>query len=73
MSRKIKNRCFDCEHRKKAPKCLDLDMYNNCLGYVKKTKINDKCCFCDTVKGALIKLYQGWCCVPCFKKILQGE
>lgn len=27
-----------------------------------------KCCFCNGIMGALIKLYQGWCCVPCFKK-----
>jgi len=68
--RKIKNKCFDCEYREIAPDCLDLDMYNNCLEYVKKTKINDRCCFCDTIKGALIKLYQGWCCIRCFKRIL---
>lgn len=29
-----------------------------------------ECCFCNSMKGALIKLYQGWCCVPCFKKII---
>jgi len=27
-----------------------------------------KCCFCGTIFGALIRLYQGWCCVDCFKK-----
>jgi hypothetical protein len=29
-----------------------------------------KCCFCGTIMGALVKLYQGWCCIPCFQKNL---
>lgn len=33
---------------------------------------NAKCCFCKTDKGALIRLYQGWCCISCFKDLLQG-
>jgi len=33
----------------------------------------DKCCFCGTIKGALIRLHQGWCCVECFKKIVLQE
>jgi len=32
-----------------------------------------KCCFCGTIRGALIRLYQGWCCVRCFKKIILEE
>ena len=31
-----------------------------------------KCCFCKTEIGALIRLNQGWCCISCFKDILQG-
>ena len=32
----------------------------------------DSCCFCSSTKGALIRLYQGWCCVPCFKRVILG-
>jgi len=32
-----------------------------------------KCCFCGTVMGALIRLYQGWCCVRCFREIILEE
>lgn len=33
----------------------------------------DKCGFCGSIKGALIRLYQGWCCDPCFKKVILNE
>ena len=32
--------------------------------------MEDKCCFCGEIWGALIRLYQGWCCVSCFKELL---
>lgn len=31
-----------------------------------------KCCFCGSIQGALIRLHQGWCCMSCFKYLLQG-
>ena len=31
-----------------------------------------ECCFCGTNKWALIRLYQGWCCISCFKDLLEG-
>ena len=33
--------------------------------------LDAKCCFCGTIKGALIKLYQGWCCLSCFKELME--
>ncbi len=33
-------------------------------------KKGDKCCFCGTITGALVKLHQGWCCVPCMKELM---
>jgi hypothetical protein len=38
-----------------------------------KTKYEERCCFCQTDRGALIQLYQGWCCVNCFKKYILNE
>lgn len=29
-----------------------------------------KCCFCGTIKGALIQLHQGLCCLNCFIELL---
>lgn len=37
-----------------------------------KTK-NIACCFCDKKMGALIRLYQGWCCAKCFKEVILKE
>lgn len=34
------------------------------------TKDLDKCCFCGTFYGALVQLHQGWCCLKCFKTLL---
>lgn len=34
---------------------------------------NVKCCFCGTIIGAMVKLYQGWCCLACFRSILYGR
>jgi len=31
---------------------------------------NDKCCFCGTIMGALVWLHQGYCCIPCFFKLV---
>ena len=33
----------------------------------------DKCCFCGEIMGALIQLYQGWCCANCFKEVVLKE
>lgn len=36
--------------------------------------IEARCCFCGHVYGALIRLYQGWCCADCFQShILQSN
>lgn len=32
--------------------------------------MDEKCIYCDTVMGSLIKLTNGWCCAKCFKKII---
>jgi hypothetical protein len=29
-----------------------------------------KCVYCGTITGALVQLYNGWCCINCFKKLL---
>lgn len=33
----------------------------------------DKCCFCGTQLGALVKLHQGWGCIDCFQKLLDSH
>ena len=41
---------------------------------LQKTKMTeDKCCFCGTIKGALVRLHQGWCCIPCFEDLLKAK
>lgn len=32
--------------------------------------MKDECCFCGSIKGALVRLYQGWCCISCFKELI---
>lgn len=33
----------------------------------------DKCCFCGSTDGALVKLFQGWSCIPCFRSLLMDN
>lgn len=39
--------------------------------FIRERKTSDKCCFCGTIMGALVRLHQGWCCIKCFKKLIE--
>ena len=33
----------------------------------------DKCVYCGTIMGGLIRLYNGWCCFSCFLELISKK